>query len=142
MRPELWAIFTAVCWGVGSFFEKRGVKLGGLSPAMGSTVRTATSLLILSVASYPVWGQVPKAGPKALLMVAGGGGLLAGALGVLFLYKGLQTWEFSKVRAVAFCLTPVVGLLMAIVFLREGISLWQGIGTAMAIGGAALVCLG
>jgi catalase len=32
MRAEFWAILTAMCWAVGSFLEKRGIKLGDLSP--------------------------------------------------------------------------------------------------------------
>ena len=28
MKPEVFALLTAICWGVGGFFEKQGLKLG------------------------------------------------------------------------------------------------------------------
>ena len=62
MRAELWAILTAVCWAGGSYFEKRGVKLGGFSPVMGTALRTAVSLVVMAVLSYPFWGQLRTAG--------------------------------------------------------------------------------
>ena len=44
MKAEVWAVLTAVCWGVGSLLEKRGVKIGELAPIMGTFIRTAFSL--------------------------------------------------------------------------------------------------
>ena len=53
MRAEYWAVLTAMCWAIGSLFEKRGVTLGNLSPIMGTSIRTAFSLLLLIFLSYP-----------------------------------------------------------------------------------------
>ncbi len=35
MKPQLLALLTAVAWGVGGYFEKKGLHLGQLSPQMG-----------------------------------------------------------------------------------------------------------
>jgi uncharacterized membrane protein len=47
MNPQLLALLTAIAWGVGGYFEKKGMNLGGLSPQMAITIRTAVALLIL-----------------------------------------------------------------------------------------------
>ena len=40
MKPQMFALATAIAWGVGGFFEKKGLQLGGLAPQMGITLRT------------------------------------------------------------------------------------------------------
>ena len=39
MKPELLALMTAAAWGIGGYFEKKGLPLGDLSPRMGITIR-------------------------------------------------------------------------------------------------------
>ena len=78
MNPQPLALFTAMAWGIGGYFEKKGLHLGNLSPQMGVTVRTGVALLILAVASFPQWKTLPQAGLKPLLLMGLGGGVLAG----------------------------------------------------------------
>lgn len=47
MRPQLLALVTAVAWGVGGYFEKRGLQLGHLPAQVGITIRTAVALVVL-----------------------------------------------------------------------------------------------
>ena len=141
MRAEYFAALTAVCWSVGSLFEKKGVKLGGLAPVMGVGVRTAVSLVLLAAFSYPYWGQLRTAGAKSLLLVAFGGGVLAGAVGVVCLYAGLKTGNLSTVMTIAFCSTPVFGAVLGVAVLKEKLSLLQVLGIVMCVGGAALTVL-
>lgn len=138
MRAEFWAVLTAVCWGCGSYFEKKGVKLGGFSPIMGTTIRTATSLLLLTLLSYPLWHQVKTAGIKPILMIAAGGGVFAGGLGIVFLYNALKLGNLSTVLTIAFCLTPVLGALLGALFLQEKLAVIQYIGITLTIVGAAI----
>jgi len=35
MKPQILALITAMAWGIGGFFEKRGLHMGGLSPQVG-----------------------------------------------------------------------------------------------------------
>ena len=139
MKPELWAILTAICWGGGSLLEKRGVHLGNLTPVMGTAIRTVFSLALLGMVSIPYWGEIKAAGPKPILLIAVGGGILAGGLGLIFLYSGIKTGNIAVVTAIAFCFVPVVTALGGLTFLRERITLWQGIGIALCIVGAAMV---
>ncbi|MFA4986031.1 MAG: hypothetical protein WC712_05560, partial [Candidatus Brocadiia bacterium] len=75
MRPEFLALFTAILWASGSFFEKQGLRLGTIKPMMGITLRTAAALVVLALLSYPYWKDVPKADTKSLLYVILGGGV-------------------------------------------------------------------
>lgn len=139
MRVEIWAVFTAVCWGVGSLLEKRGVKIGELAPIMGTFIRTAVSLLFLLAVSFPFWGQVRTAGAKSLSLIAVGGGVLAGGLGIVFLYTGLKSGNLSTVMTIAFCLSPVIGTLLGTFILHEKLAPFQVIGVVLCVTGAGLV---
>ncbi|MDD5597738.1 MAG: DMT family transporter [Victivallaceae bacterium] len=138
MKPELWALCTAACWAAGSFFEKKGVKLGSLTPVTGTTIRTVVSLIVLLALSFPYWGELRKAGPKSLIMIALGGGVLAGALGLICLYSGLKDGRISTVLTIAFCLTPVFGTVLGLLIFKEHLSLLQYAGICLCILGAAL----
>jgi len=139
MRAEVWAVLTALCWGFGSLLEKMGVKIGGLTPVMGTVIRTFVSLLLLTALSAPYWGQLKTAGPKSLLLIAVGGGVLAGGLGIMFLYTGLKTGNLSTVMTIAFCLAPVAGALLGYFVLHERLAPLQVLGIFMCVAGAALV---
>ena len=139
MRAEIFAALTAICWGVGSLLEKKGVKLGGLSPVMGTAIRTASSLLFLTFVSYPYWGQLRKAGAPSITLIAVGGGIIAGGLGIIFLYSGLKSGSLSTVMTIAFCLAPIVGALLGFFVPHERLSAIQLVGIALCITGASLV---
>jgi uncharacterized membrane protein len=139
MRAEGYAVLTALCWGLGAFLEKRGVKVGQLSPVTGTLIRTAVSLLFLLIISFPLWGQVKSAGVRSISLIAVGGGVMAGGLGIMFLYTALKAGSLSTVTAIAFCLTPVIGAALGIIALREKLAWQQGAGIALCIAGAALV---
>ena len=138
MRAEIWAVFTAVCWAFGSLLEKKGIKLGGLSPVMGTAIRTAFSLLILLAVSFPFLGQLKTAGTKSVLLIAVGGGLLSGGLGIIFLYTGLRSGNVSTVMTIAFCLAPVIGAVIGYFILNERLSPLQVLGVVLCVTGAAL----
>ncbi len=139
MRAEFFAVVTAVCWGVGSLLEKKGVKLGGLSPVMGTTIRTAFSLLLLAAVSAPYWGQHRRAGAASITLIAVGGGVIAGGLGIIFLYSALKSGSLSAVMTIAFCLAPVVGAILGVLVLHERLSAIQWLGVVLCLVGASLV---
>ena len=138
MRAEIFAVLTAACWAVGSSMEKRGITMGNLSPAVGTVVRTAFSLLVLLVLSIPLLGQLKSAGAKSILLIAIGGGLLSGGLGIVFLYSGLRSGNISTVMTIAFCLAPVIGAAIGYILFRERLSPLQIAGVILCITGAAM----
>jgi transporter family protein len=139
MRAEFWAVLTACCWGVGALLEKKGVKIGGLAPVMGVAIRTVFSMLILLAASSPFWGQMKTAGVKSFTLIAVGGGLFAGSLGLICLYSGLKTGNLSTVMAISFSLVPIIGAILGVGFLGEKLKAVQIIGIALCVAGAAMV---
>ncbi len=134
MNPQLLALITAMAWGIGGYFEKKGLHLGGLSPQMGITVRTAVALLILGAVSFPQWKTLPQAGTKAILMMVIGGGIVAGAIGMLCFYAALKGAPLNRVMPIAFT-SPLFGALMGIIFGGEPLTWKTAIGTLLTIAG-------
>jgi bacterial/archaeal transporter family protein len=138
LKPEVFAIFTAIAWGVGGYFEKKGLSLGNLSPQVGITIRTATALIILGAVSFPQWKMIPQAGPKALLYMIIGGGVVAGAVGMLCFYTALKGAPLTRVMPIAFT-SPFFGALMGLILGGEVLSLRTVIGMLMTIGGIIIL---
>ncbi|MFP4343609.1 MAG: EamA family transporter [Anaerolineales bacterium] len=138
LNPQLLALFTAMAWGVGGFFEKRGLHLGHLSPQMGITIRTAVALVILSVVSFPQWKTVPQAGPRALAMMVLGGGVVAGAVGMLCFYAAIKGAPLGKVMPIAFT-SPLFGVLMGLLAGTEPFRWKTVLGMVLTVGGIVVL---
>jgi transporter family protein len=138
LRPEVLALFTAMAWGIGGYFEKKGLHLGNLSPQMGITIRTAVAFLILGAVSFPQWKTLPQAGPKALVMMVLGGGVVAGAVGMLCFYAALKGAPVTRVMPIAFT-SPFFGALMGILLGGEPLTWKLVAGTLLTIGGIILL---
>lgn len=140
MRAEIYALLTAVAWGVGGYYEKRGLHLGHLSPQVGITIRTAIALLILAIASYPQWRTIQTAGSKALLNIIIGGGVVAGAAGMLCFYMAIKGAPLNRVMPIAFT-SPLFGALMGVIVGGESLSVKGVIGAVMTISGIFLLTI-
>ena len=140
LRPEVFAILTAILWGVGGYFEKKGLHLGNLSPQMGITIRTATALIILAIVSFPQWKTLPQAGSKALIYMIIGGGVVAGAVGMLCFYTALKGAPLGRIMPIAFT-SPLFGALMGILFAGEPLTAKSIIGGLMTIGGIIILTI-
>lgn len=138
LQAEFYALLTAVCWAVGSLMEKTGIGLGNMTPLTGTVIRTFFSLILLSVLAFPYLGEIRSAGVKPVVLVAVGGGILAGGLGIVFLYSGLKSGHLSTVMTIAFCLTPVIGVLLGVLVLKEKLTPLQLAGIVICITGAAM----
>jgi bacterial/archaeal transporter family protein len=141
MKPELFALLTAIAWGVGGYFEKKGLQLGNLSPQMGITLRTAAALVVLAIVSYPQWKTVPQAGSRSLLYMIIGGGVVAGSVGMLCYYAAIKGAPLGRVMPIAFT-SPLFGALMGIIFAGEPFTWKTILGMLMTLGGIVLLTLG
>ncbi|MBU8870024.1 MAG: EamA family transporter [Gemmatimonadales bacterium] len=141
MKPQLFALLTAVAWGVGGYFEKRGLHLGNLPPQLGITIRTAVALVILGLVSAPQWKAVTQAGPRSIIYLVVGGGVVAGSLGMLCFYTALKGAPLSRVMPIAFT-SPLFGALLAMTLGGEPLTLKAGLGMLMTVGGIILLTLG
>jgi transporter family protein len=139
MRPEVFALITAIAWGVGGFFEKRGLNLGNLTPQVGITIRTAVALLILGAVSFPHWKSIPEASPRALLMMVIGGGVVAGSIGMLSFYMALSgASSMTQVMPIAFT-SPLFSVIVGLIFQTEKLT-WQTVlGMVLTIAGIAVL---
>ena len=134
MKPQIFALLTAICWGVGGYFEKKGLQLGNLSPQMGITIRTISALIILGAVSFPQWKTLPQAGSKAILYMVIGGGVVAGAAGMLCFYTALKGAPLNRVMPIAFT-SPLFGALMGVIFSGEPLTFKTIIGMVLTIAG-------
>ena len=141
MRPEFFALLTAFAWGVGGYFEKKGLHAGQLAPQVGITLRTAVALVVLSLVSFSQWKTVPMAGTKALIYMIIGGGIVAGSGGMLFLYAAIKGAPLGRVMPIAFT-APLFGVLMGLFFGGEPVTLKNAVGMLLTIGGIVLLTMG
>ncbi len=141
MKAQFFALITAIAWGVGGYLEKKGLHLGNLSPQVGITIRTFIALLILAAVSYPQWKSIGQAGSKALIYMIVGGGVVAGAVGMLCFYMAIKGAALSKVMPIAFT-SPLFGALMGIIFSGEPITLKNTIGILLTVGGIITLTAG
>ena len=141
MKPQLFALLTAAAWGIGGYFEKRGLLLGNLPPQLGITIRTAVALIILGFISAPQWKAVTQAGPRSILYLVVGGGVVAGSLGMLCFYTALKGAPLSRVMPIAFT-SPLFGAMLALTLGGEPLTLKTGLGMLMTVGGIILLTLG
>ena len=138
MKPQLLALLTAAAWGLGGYFEKRGLHLGHLPPQLGITLRTATALVVLGAVSAPQWRLLPQAGPRALLYLIVGGGLVAGSLGMLCFYAALKGAPLTRVMPIAFT-SPLFGALLALTVGGEPLTAKTIVGMLLTVGGIVLL---
>lgn len=138
MKPQLFALLTAVAWGVGGYFEKKGLQAGNLSPQVGITVRTAVALVVLSAISWPQFRTLGQADGKAIVTLVIGGGLVAGSLGMLCFYAAIKGAPLNRVMPIAFT-SPLFGVLAAVVLGGEALTVKAALGMALTVGGIVLL---
>jgi transporter family protein len=140
MNPQILALLADLAWGVGGYFEKRGLNLGGLSPQMAVTLRTGMALVIITAASLPNLKTLPHAGTKSLLMVILGGGIISGSIGMLCYYAAINGAPLSKVMPIAFT-SPLFGALMGIIFGAEPLTWKVALGSLLTISGIVVLTI-
>ena len=132
--PQILALLTAAAWGIGGYFEKKGLHLGGLTPQMGITIRTGVALIVLGIISFPQWKTLAQAGTKSLLLMVIGGGVVAGSIGMLCFYAAIKGAPLNRVMPIAFT-SPLFGALMGIILGGDPLTLKTGIGMLLTIAG-------
>ncbi len=138
----MFAILAGVAWGVGGYFEKSGMRLLGLPPIVGITLRTAIALAVLGAISVPAWRAADTSNIQAWLMIIIGGGVVAGSLGMWSFYSSLSMSENLGVTlAIAFACSPIAGTLVGLVRGDQPMNLQSGIGLVTIVAGIILLQL-
>lgn len=136
-----YAMLAGFAWGLGGFFEKAGLQALKLPPIAGITLRTVIAMVILGTISIPTWKEVAGlSNPKAWLMIAVGGGVIAGSLGMWSFYSSLSMTENLGVTlAIAFAFSPLTGTVVGLINGSQEINLKVGLGLAAIITGIVLL---
>jgi len=136
------ATITMLAWGAAAICDKFGMRGGQVSPLAGLMVR-------LTVATVAVWAfgivsgvlpelrRISEVAPANLLGLAGGG-ILAALVGQQAYYAALRYADASRV--VPFTASyPVIAMVLAVLILKEPLTVAKVVGTLMIIGGLMLV---
>ena len=149
MVAILFAVLAGLCWGVGEIFTKKALNTGQVGPMSVLLVRTLVTLPLAAAAyavSMSVWkwekpAWTTNATPQVWLMLTLGSGLLAGFAGVFFFYMGLASpgGDISRIRPIAFALSPATAVLLGWVMLGEGMSVRKLVSCTLIIVGIVLL---
>ncbi|NHJ83954.1 MAG: EamA family transporter [Asgard group archaeon] len=146
---EWFALITAICWGSGSFFGKRAMKIGHLSALVGITLRTALALILflflllvfgrkLKINLGKELANAWKTSKSGLFQIIIFEGVLAGAIGMFLYYLAISGGELSLVMPLAF-LSPFWGTLLAIGFRDEKITFQRTAGLLLTLSGIFII---
>jgi transporter family protein len=138
MKAFLLALATAAAWGFGGYFEKKGLHASALSPQVGAALRTAVALVVLGFASGPALRQLGAVPVRSLGSIALGGGVAAGAIGILCFYAALRAAPIQQVMPIAFT-SPLFAALAAVALGGESISGRTALGMALTVAGIAVI---
>lgn len=132
----LW-LLTLLCWGISPVLEKIGLKK--TDPLIALFVRTlfaffSISLFIIFTSSYQ---QIRDLTLKSFLIL-GLTGITAGFLGMYFYFSLLKMHHASQIVPLT-ATYPLVASLLAILFLKEPLSLQKIIGTFFIVLGIYLL---
>jgi bacterial/archaeal transporter family protein len=126
------AVGCVVCFGLWAFFGKLALRHGHwvhVNLAYGLT----TAILFAALYALPGRRSLTNAGVWPLI-----GSAVFGSLGLLAFYVALDRQKASIVVPMI-AIYPVVTAVLAFAFLGERLTVLQGVGIALAVGGAVLI---
>jgi len=133
---EVALVLSAVSYGAGNVYARRNVR--SLAPVHQAFFQVAIAFAIVVALAAVVdrpWTVQPT--PDALFAVVWLG-VLGSGFAYLFFFRLLSRWGSTRSSLVAYLL-PVVGIVLGAVVLREAVDGRVLAGTALVIGGVALV---
>jgi len=133
---ELALIGATIAYAVGNVYAKHNVH--GLRPMIPAVFQVFFGLLITGTLAFATEQPLSvEWAPEAILSVVWLG-LLGSGLAYLSYFRILQRWGATRTSLVAYLL-PVYGIALGALVLHEPIAVSMLIGTALIIGGIALV---
>jgi transporter family protein len=130
------AFIGMICWGITPLFVKLGLK--DIDPHIGLAIRTATTTIILTGwmifdGSFAKLGQVPVMALVFLIIEA----LIATFVGDLAYFAAIKNGSVSLVAIILSC-SPLVTMLLSMLFLHETVTGTKVAGSLLIIGGIIL----
>jgi len=136
LAGELALIGSSMCYALGNVYSRRAVR--GLRPMVPAFFQVFFALLItgtLAILLERPWTLSPT--PEALVAVVWLG-IVGSSLAYLVYFRLLRAWGPTRTSMVAYLL-PVVGIVLGSIVLQETVDARILLGTALVIGGVALV---
>lgn len=130
---------TITLWGVSSILEKVGLKT--VSPLVGLFIRTSFSLIGLSITVFLLERDKILTLQLKEILILCGSGILGGFLGMLGYFSLLKAKEASLVVPLT-ASYPLVSTLLAVIFLKEPLTVYKLLGTTLVILGLFLLFRG
>lgn len=127
---------TISLWGVSSILEKIGLR--NISPLVGLFIRTFFSLMGLSIAVFLLEKEKIFTLQSKEILILCGSGILGGFLGMLGYFTLLKTKEASLVVPLT-ASYPLVSTILAVLLLKEPLTLYKLLGTLLVILGLVLL---
>lgn len=131
------AIFGMVCWGIAPVFAKVG--LNNMDPLPGLIIRTLTAS-VFALGSMSFNGSIGKMKNISLItwVFIAIEALLATFIGDLAYYAAIKKGDISVVTVIMSS-SPLVTMLVAIIFLGEQITMVRIIGAGLVVVGIMLI---
>jgi len=127
-------LLTALFWGLWGFFLKFATSY--ISPLSIFAYQFVGSLLIIIIALLTQWSKFDfNAKGVSYALLAG----LFGGIGGLFFLYAMKHGKASVVMSSANVIYPIVTIVLAVLFLREMITLREGIGIFLALSAIGLL---
>jgi len=128
----LFGIITMLSWGVADFFVAKSVR----QTSVAKTFLWSQMIgLIPFIIVYGLFFEFPVFSFSTFIIIVIT--TLLGFVGILAFYKGLQVGNIPIVSPIA-ASSAVVTVILSLIFLKESLSLFQGVGVGLAIFGAIL----
>ncbi|MGE5494258.1 MAG: EamA family transporter [Burkholderiales bacterium] len=130
------AFIGMVCWGITPLFVKLGLK--DIDPHIGLAIRTATTTIILTGwmiadGSFARLNTVPASALVFLIIEA----FIATFVGDLAYFAAVKNGSVSLVAIILSC-SPLVTMLLSMIFLHEAVTGTKVLGSLLIIGGIVL----
>jgi drug/metabolite transporter (DMT)-like permease len=133
---ELALIGSTLSYGVGAVYARRNVR--GLRPMIPALFQVAFAFVITSAIALAVERPFDVVWNERALFSIIWLGLLGSGVAYLCFFRLLQSWGATRTSLVAYLL-PIVGIVAGALVLDEVVDAWVLVGTALVIGGVALV---
>lgn len=138
MKIYLLLLITCILWGTTPILEKIGLT-NGVDPMIGVAIRSfgISLFLLLFLSVQGKLNLVLSYDIKSILIFVLTG-IMAGCFGMMAYFYALKLGATSKIVPIA-ASYPMITAILSIIILKEGISVYRLLGTALILAGIWLV---
>ena len=133
---EIALVLSAISYGAGNVYARRNVR--GLRPMTTAFCQVGLAFLITTVLAFTLEDPLGTSITPTALFAVVWLGLLGSGMAYLLFFRMLGRWGSTRSSLVAYLL-PIWGIVLGVIVLSETVDVRVLLGTALVIGGVALV---